>query len=295
MGKVRGAVFVSCAAGMLFIFATCGGGDRAPFIQPESQPSDAAKDAASSDTAAATARDSGMDAADAAPAAAKTLHVLFVGNSYTSVNDLPGWVHKLSVASPQGPAIEVDSVTPGGVTFQAHWESTGAVARIDAGGFTHVVLQAQSIEPVGAPSTFELYGEKLAAEVKKSGATPVLYETWARQAGNAVYAEAWSGGAPAAMQEGLRDAYSNLAKESGALLAPVGDAWENVLAEHPGISLFSGDGSHPSAAGTYLAACVFYAVLTGQSPEGISARPTSLGQSDASILAKAAQSAARAK
>ena len=53
-------------------------------------------------------------------------------------------------------------------------------------------------------------------------------------------------------------------------MAPVGLAWQQVRREHPEIGLWDPDGSHPSRAGTYLAACVLYATLFGESPEGLS-------------------------
>lgn len=36
------------------------------------------------------------------------------------------------------------------------------------------------------------------------------------------------------------------------------------------IDLWQDDGSHPTVAGTYLAACVFYGVIFGESPRGLS-------------------------
>jgi hypothetical protein len=44
-----------------------------------------------------------------------------------------------------------------------------------------------------------------------------------------------------------------------------------VLREDPAIALWQDDGSHPSAAGTYLAACVLYTRIFGATPVGISA------------------------
>ena len=47
-------------------------------------------------------------------------------------------------------------------------------------------------------------------------------------------------------------------------------AWERAHREQPGLSLHFRDGSHPNPTGSYLAACVFYATLFGQTPEGLS-------------------------
>ena len=40
----------------------------------------------------------------------------------------------------------------------------------------------------------------------------------------------------------------------------------------PDIQLYDKDGSHPSPAGTYLTACVFYTVLSKKSPVGLPVR-----------------------
>jgi len=224
---------------------------------------------------------SGAGGADAA--APPALRVLFIGNSYTYVNDLPGRVHALAASSGVA-TVDVDSVVVGGATLDAHVQTTGAMQRIDSGGFTHVVIQGQSLEPLTDPATFATAAQTLASEAKKVGALPVFYETWARKAGDAVYVQPWSGGSPAAMQSGLRDAYQKAAASAGGVVAPAGDAWEKALAEDPLIELFAPDGSHPSVAGTYLVGCVFHATLTGHSPVGIADRPVEITANDAAAL-----------
>jgi hypothetical protein len=94
------------------------------------------------------------------------------------------------------------------------------------------------------------------------------------------------------MQAGLRKAYQTVATQNGGRMAPVGDAWETALASHPAIPLFAGDGSHPAEHGSYLAACVFYAALTGNSPEGLSFWPAAVSAADAAALQKVAKQAA---
>jgi hypothetical protein len=44
--------------------------------------------------------------------------------------------------------------------------------------------------------------------------------------------------------------------------------WERFRATHERPNLYDADGSHPSAAGSYLAACVFFRTLFGKSPVG---------------------------
>ena len=216
------------------------------------------------------------------------IHVLFVGNSYTSVNDLPGLVRDLSTAG--DPTFVVSSVTVGGATLQNHVESTGAVAAIQLGGWDAVVLQGQSVEPLYQPTTFQSAAVQLDVEIDGVGAQTVFFETWARAPGHAVYNESWSGGNPTAMQAGLRVAYQAAAVATGGVMAPVGDGWETALADHPSVVLHSGDGSHPTMAGSYLAACLFYLVLTGQQTiVAPAAAPVGLAESDAATLRAVAE------
>ena len=51
-------------------------------------------------------------------------------------------------------------------------------------------------------------------------------------------------------------------------LAPVGLAWSAALRDQSDIDLWKRDGRHPTKAGSYLAACVFYRELTGRDPLG---------------------------
>ena len=222
-------------------------------------------------------------------AAAKTVKVLFIGNSYTFVNDLPSLVAKLAQAAGKPTQLTVDSTTGGGLMFQNHWTNAATLTKIDAGGWTHVVLQGQSLEPVCAYVTFGTYAKKLGDRVKQAGATPVFFETWARKKGSADYKQ-WPcmGADPTAMQKGLREAYGKAAAATGGVMAPVGDAWEKVLGSDPTTALHSDDGSHPSMLGSYLAACVFHATLTRRGCEGNSFVPAGISAAAAKILQKAA-------
>ena len=91
--------------------------------------------------------------------------------------------------------------------------------------------------------------------LRKAGAGPVFYLTWARKA-------------TPDDQSALNEAYMRAAGANRAILAPVGIAWSEVCQRDRSIDLFYADGAHPSAAGTYLAACTFYATIFQQTPRG---------------------------
>jgi hypothetical protein len=67
------------------------------------------------------------------------------------------------------------------------------------------------------------------------------------------------------MTEPLAHGYESIANELDDLVVPVGLAFRRSLQERPSLVLHFKDHMHPSLAGTYLAACTFYAALFGHS------------------------------
>ncbi len=223
--------------------------------------------------------------------AARPLRVLFIGNSYTYVNDLPWLTAQLASSAREARALETEMVAVGGATLESHWEGGRALEAIRKGRWDFVVLQEQGTRPVEQPEAMRRYARLFDAEIKRAGAQTVFYLTWARQGQEQV-------------QVTRTEAYVSIAKELGAKVAPVGLVWQQVRRENPELKLYSQDGVHPSPVGSYLAACVFYVTFYGKSPAGLSrhlfstrfgtaedgARVAagSLGQSEAGIIQQAA-------
>ena len=57
-----------------------------------------------------------------------------------------------------------------------------------------------------------------------------------------------------------------MAELNSSAIAPVAMVWHRVRTSVPAIELYDADESHPSVAGTFAAACAFYAVLFERSP-----------------------------
>jgi hypothetical protein len=216
-------------------------------------------------------------------AATSCLRVLFIGNSYTSMNDLPGTF--ASLVRSGGGAVEVSMIAPGGAFLSDHAASADVAKAIAGTAWTAVVLQEQSLAPA-APETRD--GEMapaaatLVAAVRQARAHSYLLETWAHRDG-------WPerGLDRAAMQDAIDAAYRDVAAQTGASVVPAGEAWDRALHDAPAIDLWQEDGSHPAKAGTYLVACVLYASLTGRSPEGL-AETGGLSSADAAALQRIA-------
>ena len=224
-------------------------------------------------------------ASDALPGdatAAAPIHVLFIGNSYTYVNDLPTMTAQFAHAG--GVTIQPTAVTQGGATLAVMIAQTQAVAAIAQGSWTYVVLQGQSVEPAADLSHFLASAKTLAADAAQVGAAVAFYQTWPRKAGDALYGEAWTGGTPQTLAKLLHDGYDKAAVQNGGVRVPVGDAWLLTLTQHPEINLYQDDGSHPVVAGTYLAACVFATTLFHVNPAAVTWAPSELPATQASAL-----------
>lgn len=197
--------------------------------------------------------------------APRSIRVLFVGNSYTLYNDLPWVTSVLSFSAPGARPLEVSSVAMMGATLKEHWEDGFALKRISEGPWDYVVLQGQSQRPMTDPEEIRKYARLFDREIKAAGAKTVLFATWARRD-------------RPEQQPVIDEVYGGLARELGAELAPVGAAWQSALAARPDLILYRDDAdNHPTAAGTYLTACVIFSTIYGRSPEGLTREITDKG------------------
>lgn len=207
------------------------------------------------------------------------MRVLFIGNSFTARNDVPGLIAGLAHA--RGKRLEHQLISAGGASLRMHWNRGDAQKEIERTRYDWVVLQEQSTLPVRNAARMHENIRLFDGAIRASGARTALYLTWAR-------AKVPEG------QAAITDAYTRIGEELGATVVPVGVAWERVLAmaKHP--VLHDKDGSHPTPAGSYLAACVFLAVLFGENPVGIRSDLKGLTAADVALLQQAGWEAARA-
>jgi hypothetical protein len=203
----------------------------------------------------------------------KAMNVLFIGNSFTARNDVPGSIAQLAAA--RGKRLEHRLIWAGGASLRAHWNAGEALAAIQAGKYDAVVLQELSTLPIKNAGRMHENIRLFDAAIRAAGAKTVLYMTWARRT------------APES-QQAITDAYSAIGRELGATVVPVGLAWEAFLQDHDRPVLHDKDQSHPSPAGSYLAACVFLAALFGESPVGIESEVPGLSGEDVAAVQEAA-------
>ena len=178
--------------------------------------------------------------------------ILFIGNSYTSVNG--GIDKQLAGLDPSSETARIDA---GGYTLQNHWTAGTALQAIRKGGWNYVVLQEQSQTPIFDPGKFREFAGDFDGAIRSSGGKAILLMTWER---------------PDSAKQGvtisnLATAYETVGRNLGATVAPAGLAFARSLHAKPDLVLYSQDG-HPTLYGTYLAACVLYATIVGTSPVG---------------------------
>ena len=203
----------------------------------------------------------------------KTL--LWVGNSFFYYNNsMHGHVGALiAAADPGTKGYRATSVTisgsginwhdmeshfkPGGVASYSFDANNNVVFNSFDKPFDAVIMMDCSQCPIHPQLSkyFTEYAAKNSAIVRKHGAEPVFFMSWA-------YAD------KPEMTEQLAAAYLKAGADQHAKVVPAGLAFARSIAKRPELNLYVADKRHPSLAGTYLAACTVLATVYGFSPVG---------------------------
>ncbi len=220
---------------------------------------------------------SSAPASGSAPPLLPTAKVLFIGNSYTYVNNLPDLVYQFALAD--NVAMSYDSSATGGASFATHRYSSVTQAAISAQAWDFVVLQDQSQTPSQTPADVFAYAlpnaQALVDAIKLNDAASqiIYFETWGRENGdvdNCLYYSLVC--TFAGHTQALDDGYNIYLTNTGGKIAPVGLAWKAVVddtaAPFTQTAMWSNDGSHPGLTGSYLTAAVIYASIFNISPVG---------------------------
>lgn len=181
--------------------------------------------------------------------------------------------------------------------MEGHSTNATSLTKIASREWDFVVLQEQSQKPSFPPAQVAAetypYAEILVDSIKSNYecTEPIFFMTWGRRDGDQQNCQFYT---PLCTFEGmnarLRESYLEMGADNDATVAPCGAAWQQMKLQNSTFwnGLYSGDGSHPSAWGTYLNACIFYATIFRQSPVGIPYY-SSIGQQDAEDLQQLAE------
>ena len=188
-----------------------------------------------------------------------SVKVLFIGNSLTSVNDLPRTVAELAQSAGLPQCYCVAIAYPN-FALEDHWDFREAVTALEDETWDFVVMQQG---PSALPDsrayliTWALVFDELIEQ--NGGAQPVMYGVWPTRERKFDFPN-------------VSASYRAAADSIGGLFAPAGDAWQNAWAQDSSLPLYGPDDFHPSAMGTYLAALVVFQRLYSQTPVGVQAQ-----------------------
>ena len=218
-----------------------------------------------------------------------TKRACFIGNSYTYTSDMPGMISSLATAD--GNTLIKDQNTPGGYTLMGHSTNTTSLSKIATAGWDFVILQDQSQLPSfpWAQVTTDVfpYAKILSDSIRSANncAVPLFFNTWGRRDGDSQWD---SINTFDKMNQRLFVAYGKMADDNGGMRSPVGNGFDHVqndlAAPITHTQLYSGDGSHPSVYGAYLAACIFYEIIFESTVSGNTYVPGGISGSEATYL-----------
>lgn len=200
-----------------------------------------------------------------AASAEAPLRVLFLGNSLTYTNDLPRMVEAMGAAGNR--PVKATMIAGPNYGLEDLWGEARVREALRSRRYDVVVMQQG---PSALPSSRDelvKWSKSFAAAIREGGAEPALYMVWPSLARSFD-------------RNRVSESYRIAAEACGCRLLPAGDAWQEAARASAAVSLYGADGFHPSREGTWLAALVIWATLTGEDPERA---PSEIAMPDGSV------------
>ena len=188
-----------------------------------------------------------------APPAAR---VLFIGNSLTYANDLPGMIEAVAAQAGLEKRVTCRAIARPDYSLEDHWKDGAAVRTIREEPWTLVVLQQGPSSLAESQAALRDYTKRFDAEVRRRGASVTLYGVWPPASRSQAF-------------DAVTASYAQAARDVGGTLVPVGEGWRAAWRRDASLQFYGADGFHPSPTGTYLAALMFFERITGRSPIGL--------------------------
>jgi hypothetical protein len=220
-------------AAIAFALAACGGsGGGGPALEPSPLPPPPAPP----------------------PGVNADITLLFMGNSHTSVHDVPGMVTAMVRAARPGRTVE-SAVAPGWMFLEQRSTDAASLQLLRSREWTFVVLQAQEYSSSGQ---FEYPIDGAVALVRMARAqhaVPIMFPEWPRRG----------------IDETRRifDLHVSIARREPACVPPIPQAFDLAQARDARLVLHEPDGNHSSANGAFLAALVIASTMTGVAPDAL--------------------------
>ncbi len=210
-----------------------------------------------------------------------TTKVLFIGNSFTSQNNLPNLFLQLSQAS--GKNVVVASHMPGGVSVgdisqgtSAHMNNPIVYSLIKSNNWDYLVLQDNQGRFCLGYGQFPSSSLVIEGHLKIRDSLlyyhPCAHMIWFAGFGPKNGYPPY-GNTGAALIDSIYHNYQFLFDTAGQVIAPIGPAFKRIIFGYPTINLWSSDDVHPSLYGSCLTANVLYSTIFKSSPISSSYNP----------------------
>ena len=183
--------------------------------------------------------------------------VLFIGNSLTSSNDLPGML--VGIARQAGKQLAADSITLPNTALEDHYHQGTAHAALASGQYQLVIMQQGPSSLPESRLILRRGARALDRLIRAGGARPALYMVWPDLSRITYF-------------DDVRESYSVAAAGVNGMFIPAGQAWLTAWSIDSSLPLYASDDFHPSRIGSYLAAMSMFCELYRQSPIGLPAR-----------------------
>jgi len=169
----------------------------------------------------------------------QTTNLLFIGNSLTYTNDLPGLVEKY--AKTKGIIVKTEMIAFPNYALEDHWNDKEIQKLVKSKNYDYIIVQqGPSSQEFGRTSLLE-YGKKLNNLCNENKAKLVFFMVWPSKRYYHTY-------------DGVIKNYTNAADQFKALLCPVGKVWKVHFDKTNDFSYYGEDGFHPSIKGSKIAA-----------------------------------------
>jgi hypothetical protein len=178
------------------------------------------------------------------------MRILFIGNSLTYTNDLPYMVRALADSLGEPPV--VDQVALPDYSLEDHWVDGRAARAIRGGCWSYVVMQQGPSSQSDSRALLLEYAARFDAIVRAQGGRSALFSVWPAESRRADFDRAI-------------ESYALAADHVDGVMLPAATAWLRAWERDPGLDLYA-DGLHPTQSGSYLAALVIAARLSGRAP-----------------------------
>lgn len=222
------------------------------------------------------------------PTLPEEVKVLSLNNSLIYYNDQDAVFN--NIAEAMGKNAHWTKHTLLGKSLNAHWQegegvnpagTPGAKMLVRSDAWSHIILQEQSALPRTDLATARENLVKWIGYIRENCPNPnaiiILPLNWA-------YAGDWENFTD--FNETFVKNYLALAQELGVTICPVGVAYDNVYKKEGADATLTWflDDRHPTLKATYMAACMEYGLIFGESPLTITYNPADISAADAEAM-----------